>query len=175
MIRLVAPTADLAPSWRAGAAEFPAGAVLHGYSDQAWADEIPATVEGFTELVGALRDAERGIGLPGGWVPCTTYWIVDDSAPQDVLGSLSIRHTIDTDFLREYGGHIGYGVRPSARRRGVATGALRAALPKARDLALAQVLLTCDEDNRSSRATIERCGGVYERSAGTRRRYWIDT
>jgi predicted acetyltransferase len=36
------------------------------------------------------------------------------------------------------------------------------------------VLLTCDEDNAGSRATIEKNGGVYEDSRNGKRRYWID-
>ncbi|MFY9634598.1 MAG: GNAT family N-acetyltransferase, partial [Cellulosimicrobium cellulans] len=75
----------------------------------------------------------------------------------------------------EQGGHIGYSVRPSARRRGHASAALAAALPMARDLGISRALLTCDEDNFGSRATIEKNGGVYEDTRNGKRRYWIDT
>lgn len=175
MIELVPPNVDLADSWLTGMSEFPPGTVLHGYSDHAWQEDGFDTPGGTATLVQSLRDGERGIGLPAGWVPCTTYWIVDSAEPGCVLGSLALRHHLDNDFLREYGGHIGYGVRPSARRRGVASAALRASLPHARTLGLDQVMLTCDDDNVPSRATIEGCGGVFERMAGQRRRYWIAT
>jgi predicted acetyltransferase len=49
------------------------------------------------------------------------------------------------------------------------------ALPKARDLGIGRVLLTCDEDNAGSRATIEKNGGVYEDTRNGKRRYWIET
>lgn len=175
MIELTLPTVDLMKSWRSSVAEFPPDAMLHGFGyDEQLGGEL-ATAAGFADFVQSLRDAERGVGQPDGWVPCTTYWIVDSAQPGQVLGSLVLRHHLENDFLLEYGGHIGYGVRPSARRRGVASAALRASLPPARAHGLDRVMLTCDEDNVASRATIEGCGGVFERMAGQRRRYWIAT
>jgi predicted acetyltransferase len=73
------------------------------------------------------------------------------------------------------GGHIGYSVRPSARRRGHATEALRQAIPRARSLGLPRLLLTCLETNVASRKVIERNGGVYEDTRNGTRRYWIAT
>jgi predicted acetyltransferase len=98
-------------------------------------------------------------------------WIVEGTT---FLGSLAIRHELNGHLLHE-GGHIGYSVRPSARLRGHASAALAAALPVARELGIARALLTCDETNLGSRATIERNGGVYEDTRNGKRRYWIDT
>ncbi|WP_374211166.1 GNAT family N-acetyltransferase [Pseudarthrobacter cellobiosi] len=61
------------------------------------------------------------------------------------------------------------------RRRGHAAAALADALPMARKLGIARVLLTCDENNAGSRATIERNGGVCEDTRNGKRRYWINT
>ena len=73
-------------------------------------------------------------------------------------------------------GHIGYSVRPSARRQGHATAALRRSLKVARErLGLERVLVTCAEDNPASRTVIEACGGTYEDSREHTRRYWITT
>ena len=105
-----------------------------------------------------------------GYVPCTYLWIVDGDT---FLGSLAIRHELN-DFLLNEGGHIGYSVRPSARRRGHAAAALASALPIALELGISRILLTCDEDNAGSRATIEKNGGVYEDSRNGKRRYWIE-
>ncbi len=101
------------------------------------------------------------------------WWIVEDD---EYLGAISLRHTLN-DFLLRAGGHIGYGVRPSARRRGLATWALRAVLPEARALGLDRVLVTCDDANAASARTIESNAGVLEdvrqTELGRTRRYWI--
>jgi predicted acetyltransferase len=101
------------------------------------------------------------------------FWLVDGS---NVLGLVSIRHRL-TKGLRAFGGHIGYVIRPSARRKGYGTRILKLALSKARQLRLKRVLLTCSPYNVGSRKIIERNGGVFRDRArskqGTRLRYWI--
>jgi predicted acetyltransferase len=76
------------------------------------------------------------------------------------------------------GGHVGFGIRPSARRRGLARWALRAVLLQARSLGLERVLVSCDDGNVASARTIEANGGtledVRERDGGPKRRYWIE-
>ena len=57
----------------------------------------------------------------------------------------------------------------------LAAAALAGALPIARNLGISRVLLTCDDSNAGSRATIEKNGGVYEDTRNGKRRYWIDT
>lgn len=85
-----------------------------------------------------------------------------------------IRHRL-TASLREIGGHIGYDIRPSARRHGHATAMLAAALPVARSLGIDRALLTCDADNLGSRKVIEANGGVLEDKSGDTVRYWVPT
>ncbi len=64
-------------------------------------------------------------------------------------------------------GHIGYGVRPSARGRGVATWALGRMLDEARTIGLERVLIVCDPDNIASATVIEHNGGALDGTPAT--------
>jgi predicted acetyltransferase len=79
--------------------------------------------------------------------------------------------------MMQKGGHIGYGIRPSARRQGLASWALGQMLTEAMALGLERVLVVCSDENVASARTIERCGGVLldipNTERGTLRRYWI--
>ena len=117
-------------------------------------------------VVGQAReDAPR----PAWMVPSTTLWWVDGT---DYLGRISIRHRL-TPTLLEWGGHIGYDVRPSARRRGHATAMLAAARPVAARLGIDPALVTCDPDNTGSRKVIEANGGVLEDQRAGKLRFWV--
>jgi predicted acetyltransferase len=109
--------------------------------------------------------------LPEGIVPASFLWWVEGD---EYLGRLSIRHSL-TPWLHEFGGHIGYVVRPSARGRGHATRMLAAALPVAAGLGIDPALITCDDTNPASRRVIEANGGVFEDQRGDKLRFWIPT
>lgn len=93
-----------------------------------------------------------------------------------MLGAIALRHELN-DFGLRIAGHIGYSVRPSARRRGLATWALGRILDEARGLGMDRVLIACGVNNLASAKTIEHHGGVLEdvrdTELGTIRRYWI--
>jgi predicted acetyltransferase len=129
----------------------------------------PVAFAAFTQRLHDLSLPETP--RPEGMVPATTLWWVDGD---EWLGRLSIRHEL-TDVLRELGGHIGYVVRPSARRKGHAAHMLAAALPIARDLGIDPALLTCDSDNVGSRRVIESNGGVFEDQRDDKLRFWVPT
>jgi predicted acetyltransferase len=104
-------------------------------------------------------------------VTATSLWIVEDD---EVLGRVSLRHAL-TPFLLEMAGHIGYAVRPSARRRGVATRALALTLPHAAARGIDPALVTCDVTNIGSRKVIEANGGVLEDERNGKLRFWVPT
>jgi predicted acetyltransferase len=108
---------------------------------------------------------------PASFVPSTTHWWVDGDT---WLGRINIRHRLN-EYLRDIGGHIGYDVRPSARRRGHATAMLAAALPVAASYGIEKALITCDADNTASRKVIEANGGVLEDRRGDKLRFWVPT
>jgi predicted acetyltransferase len=115
----------------------------------------------------ALEAAPR----PEGWVPATELWWVEGD---EFLGRIAIRHRL-TPMLLEVGGHIGYDVRPTARRQGHATEMLRQALPIARGLGIERALVTCDVANIGSKTVIERNGGVLEDERDGKLRFWVST
>jgi predicted acetyltransferase len=132
--------------------------------DLPWAD--------YVELVHAWED---GIDLPDDFVEHAELVAVVDG---EIVGRTSVRFVLN-EFLRTIGGHIGYAVRPSFRRRGYATEILRQSLDVARDHGIGPVLVTCDVDNVGSRRVIEANGGVLEGifdaepGMPQKRRYWI--
>jgi predicted acetyltransferase len=80
------------------------------------------------------------------------------------------------DSLRDFGGHIGYDIRPSARGRGHATDLLAEALRVANGFGIDPALLTCAPGNVASRKVIERNGGkLRDTSAAGRLRFWCPT
>jgi predicted acetyltransferase len=175
---LVAPTALVRVSFAAAMDELRAegrgapgddstiGREIQQYR-QAWADP-----EGFEKYARRLRDqALEDSPRRGGFVPATTLWWIDGD---EYLGRITIRHRLTQDLL-DYAGHIGYDVRPSARRRGHATAMLAAALPVAATLGIDPVLITCDEDNVGSRKVIESNGGRFDDKRGIKLRYWVPT
>ena len=174
MPELIDPTAKLRTSFLAAMAEF--------RSDQEhsvpWfvADVDPAALtddmaafEAYVERV--LSERNEPASPRTGLVPMTTLWWVEGD---EMLGRLAIRHRL-TPKLEQVGGHIGYDVRPSFRRRGHATAMLAAALPVAKALGIEQALLTCDKTNIGSRRVIEANGGRRIDDFGDKRRYWLPT
>src|SRR5262249_20254218 len=114
----------------------------------------------FVAYVRHLEDQARGERVPPGCVPSNTYWLVrGGSASDTIVGTSSLRHHL-TPALEDIGGHIGYRIRPDARRLGYGTHILALTLAKARACGLDRVLLTCDTDDIGSGRIIERHGGV---------------
>ena len=132
----------------------------------------------FDALLARLEDCARGVGVPPGFVAHSTYWLVRDRT--EVVGVSNIRHAL-TESLRREGGNIGYGIRPGARRQGLAIAILRASLVRAAELGLDRVLVTCAKANVGSARSIVRNGGVLESEVYLDdrgeivQRYWIET
>lgn len=171
VIELVRPTVDLADSWWEMVDEFD-GETIHGSSYRASDRDIlrdPGAFEEWVDAVGRMDRSDEP--LPEGRVPSSNRWIVEDGR---VVGTIAIRHGLTASLLWE-GGHIGYAVRPSSRRRGVATAALGIALDLAAARGIDPVLVTCDDDNIGSARTIESQGGVLEDVRDGVRRYWVAT
>jgi predicted acetyltransferase len=130
-----------------------------------------ADLEAFDSWLAVLAHEARSDAEPRfpGWVPQTTRWWVEGD---EYLGRIAIRHRL-TEPLLQFGGHIGYDVRPSARRQGHATAMLAAARPIARSIGIERALVTCDHDNVASRKVIEANGGEPDEPNALKLRYWV--
>lgn len=133
-------------------------------------------LENFKDYVTARLNEEQGIGLPEGFVAARTYWLTDEVGT--IYGTIRYRPVLNTRLL-EIGGHIGFDIAPSQRRKGYGTVMLRLLLGKIDPKENNQVLLTCDIDNTGSKKIIENNGGtvtseIYD-DAGRKTilRYWI--
>ena len=112
----------------------------------------------------------------GGLVPDSTFFCLDEER-NIFVGAVNIRHDLNEYLLRS-GGHIGEGVRPSERRKGVATAMIALALEECRRLGINRVLMVCEKDNVGSARSIQKNGGVLENEilddGVWEQRYWID-
>ncbi len=173
-IQLIEPTDRLAGEYAAFAAECRAESDndhIHG------AGVFQAVgKEDFTSLVKLSADRAKGVNLPDGFVPDSTFWLVRG---ERILGTVNLRHEL-TDYLRHSGGHIGYTIRPSQRGKGLATVMLKLTLEKACSMGIGRALVTCDKENIGSARVVQKNGGLLE-SEGLdptdgkiMQRYWIE-
>lgn len=128
----------------------------------------------FSTFVEEVHERLRGSG-DDTKVPDSLLWLVHRG---EFIGRVSIRHKLNKK-LEEYGGHIGYYIRPSKRKKGYGSKALELALEHARKLGIDKVLVTCDEDNLASQKIIKKYGGVHQDTITTpynkkpTMRWWI--
>lgn len=165
-LQLIEPAARLENEFLSMAEEFRA----------AGDDRFAPALEDFAAYLENLSNFRRGRALPPDRVPQDSFWLVSGAR---VIAVSSLRRRLNADLEKE-GGHIGYSVRPSERRRGFGTLILRLSLEKARARGLGRVLVTCDADNTGSVRIIEKNGGVLSGRAVSERtgklisRYWIE-
>lgn len=130
--------------------------------------------EAFPVYVDRVNSWRQGVE---GFVP-NSYLVAVDG--EKIVGRVSIRYELN-DFLKKYGGHVGYGVIPGERRKGYATEILRQSVEICSGLGLAKIMISCDFDNEASRRVIEKNRGKFDRMTELKdldkqkHIYWIDT
>ena len=144
-----------------------------------WLDsdlESGKTYEEWMENTLNMRDDEYASSK--GLVPGYTWFLIREEDNR-IIGMINFRVKLN-DFLRNHGGHIGYSIRPTERRKGYNKINLYLCLLEAQKMGLDKVLLTCADSNEGSRKTILALGGVFERNNfvekdnETLELYWID-
>ncbi len=150
MLSLIKPTVKLENSYR--------GYIRELGDSERYPFTLDFEFDDFSELVVRLNNHSLGKDLPDGWVPHTTFWLVEG---EEIVGVSSLRHRM-TDHLKRIGGHIGFGVRPSAQGRGVAKELLRRTLHEAGLLGIPEVWVICLKDNVASSSVIKANGGTLE-------------
>lgn len=147
-----------------------------GEREKIYQKEVQEQGENLPAYIKKLAGESEGKNLPEGFVPQSTYWLIDGD---EFIGRINIRHTLTPHLLKE-GGHIGYYIRPSKRKQGYGKKILELALPLAKKLGIDRVLVTCDVNNTGSRKIIESSGGKLEdiieisKERPQKCRYWIE-
>ena len=126
----------------------------------------------FEKYLDSLEVKDTSTGL----VPDSTFFCLDED--RDIMvGAVNIRHYLNDALLKD-GGHIGDGVVPSERRKGIASEMIALALKECTKLGIDRVLMVCSKDNIGSARSIIKNGGILENeiSAGGTivQRYWIE-
>lgn len=130
----------------------------------------------FETIIVQIQQAKDAATCPPNQLPHEDFWLFEDNT---WVGLITLRKAIDEQHMRS-GGHIGYVIRPSWRGRGYGTKLLALGLERACAYSLQRVLLTCADDNLSSRRVIEANGGKLEDIITVQgvaqpvRRYWIN-
>ncbi|MFO7974748.1 MAG: GNAT family N-acetyltransferase [Candidatus Hydrogenedentota bacterium] len=168
---LIRPTVELQSSFLEAATEYrEAGEELDTTFPAYW--NAP-----FEVYVAQLDALAKGKHLPPGIVPADTYWLVGPN--RRFLGMSRLRRRL-TRALRIEGGHIGYTIRPSERRKGYGTKLCALTIEEMRKARrIKRLLITCDTRNTASARIIEKNSGVLENRVTSPRtgrqvsRYWI--
>lgn len=138
--------------------------------------ERSENLEDWLAHLGSYADRNR-IDPASGMVEGSQWMLVDEEKHR-ILGMINLRHYLN-EYLSNFGGHIGYSVRPSERRKGYGKLQLNMALDILREKGVERALLTCDSENAGSYKTMEACGAVLENEVYNEehkeniRRYWI--
>lgn len=118
------------------------------------------TFSSIADWIEKLKIMENEDTCPKDKVTATEYMLVRKS-DRKVLGLINFRHYLN-DYLKNFGGHIGYSIIHDERGKKYGKNQLLLCLEKVREKGLNKVLITCDKDNFASKGTIESAGGIFE-------------
>lgn len=122
--------------------------ILKGTTYEEWLEEV-------------LKTENKDYANSKGLVPATTYFTIRESDNR-IIGMVNFRHYLN-DYLSKFGGHIGYGIRPTERRKGYAKMQLYMVLKEASKMNIDSVMVSCLDTNIGSEKTILALGGILDR------------
>lgn len=131
----------------------------------------------YEKWLGWMEDDKHDSTCPPRCVPQTLYFVINSN--DELIGAVTIRHYLNEKMLKD-GGCVGYGVRPSQRRKGYAKKMLSLAIGKLNEIGIYDILVTCASDNIGSMKTILANGGILENEiindyGEMVKRFWINT
>lgn len=138
---------------------------LKGLTYEEWLDNV-------------IKCQEKDYAESKGKVAATTYFTIRES-DNKIIGMVNFRHYLN-EYLKNFGGHIGYGIRPTERRKGYAKIQLYLVLLEAQKMGIDKVMVDCVDTNEASEKVIKSLGGVFEREVYeenkkvTLHNYWIN-
>lgn len=138
---------------------------LKGLSYEEWLDDV-------------IKCQEKSYAESKKLVPATTYFTIRKS-DNTIVGMINFRHYLN-DYLKKFGGHIGYGIRPTERRKGYAKIQLYLALLEAQKMGIDKVMVDCVDTNEGFEKTIKALGGIFDEEVYEENRkvtlhnYWIN-
>lgn len=122
----------------------------HGVSFEEYRDTVLPNLIAWSE----------GRELPENFVAQTTYFLWDGDT---IVGLFRIRHYLN-DFLRQFHGHVGYGIGKDFRGKGYATAGLRLVIEECKGLIDEdEIYLSVHKDNPASLKVQQNCGAYIAR------------
>ncbi|QQX82568.1 GNAT family N-acetyltransferase [Shewanella sp. KX20019] len=110
----------------------------------------------FSELLSKLKDYSNDVNLPENTVPSSTYWLVEDSV---LVGVTNIRHFLN-ERIEYCGGHIGLGIRPTYRGKGLGNLLMKRSIEKLAAMGVSPIHIHCYKENTASAKVIVDNGGL---------------
>lgn len=137
-------------------------------------EQMPS-IEQWLKLLALFRSKKT---VPADYAPAET-WLVIRQEDDCLVGMSNLRFELNNAYLQQFGGHIGYSVRPSERKKGYGKMILHQTLQQAKLQEITKVLVTCNDSNIGSAKIIEENQGILEKKVVDTsdqlvvRRYWI--
>ncbi len=122
-------------------------------------------LEGYTfeqALEGCLNMQDEEYAKKLGRCQSKTFLLIRKN-DNKIVGTINVRWNLP-ESMKQFGGNIGYGIRPTERRKGYNKINLYLGLIEAQKLGLDRVMLDCDVNNLGSAKTMQSLGGVLEKT-----------